>query len=153
MSSEIQEPGEECHSDRDNSRRELVVLINTPTTSYGYLALKLIKGRAIEASKFLNSRCAHTRVSERHKSTTVFLLDIIYLSLYFSTRSVNGSIKVEEEGEQKRKKRGLTCSFYVFISRHVFRTISKSNVEGGTFVLHSVRVALRLFAFVSPVLV
>lgn len=136
--------------DRDNSRRELVVLINTPT-SYGYLALKPIKGRAIEASKFLNSRCAHTRVSECHESTTVFLLDIIYLSLYFSTRSVNGSIKVEEEGEQKREKRGLTCSFYVFISRHVFRTISKSNVEGGTFVLHSVRVALRLFAFVSPV--
>lgn len=82
-----------------------------------------------------------------------FSLSIIYfsLSLSFPTRSNNG--KVEGRKRRRRKKNRVGSNVFVFISCHVFRTISKSNVEGGTFVLHRIRVAPRLFAFVSSFLV
>lgn len=85
-----------------------------------------------------------------------FSLSIIYFSLSFSlsfpTRSNNGKVEGRRR-RRRRKKNRVGSNVFVFISCHVFRTISKSNVEGGTFVLHRIRVAPRLFAFVSSFLV
>lgn len=85
-----------------------------------------------------------------------FSLSIIYFSLSLSLLFHEiEQRKSRREGRRRRRRRKnrVGSNVFVFISCHVFRTISKSNVEGGTFVLHRVRVAPRLFAFVSSFLV
>ena len=86
-----------------------------------------------------------------------FSLSIIYFSLSFSLSLFSDEVEQRKSRRKKKKekkeKNRVGSNVFVFISCHVFRTISKSNVEGGTFVLHRIRVAPRLFAFVSSFLV